>query len=72
MQKIQTVNDMSIQTAAAAEEQSVVSDDINRNLSNLNEQMQLTKQGAENTHSIAGKIDDLAEQISESVSQFKT
>ncbi len=72
MQKIQTVNDMSIQTAAAAEEQSVVSDDINRNLSNLNEQMQLTQQGAENTHSIAGKIDDLAERISESVSQFKT
>ena len=72
LSKIQTVNDMSIQTAAAAEEQSVVSEDINRNLNNLNEQTQLTKQGAENTQGIALNIDNLSEQIRGSVAQFKT
>lgn len=72
LSKIQTVNDMSIQTAAAAEEQSVVSEDINRNLNNLNEQTQLTKQGAENTQDIAQSINNLSEQIRQSVAKFKT
>lgn len=72
LSKIQTVNDMSIQTAAAAEEQSVVSEDINRNLNNLNEQTQLTKQGAESTQDIAQSINNLSEQIRQSVAKFKT
>lgn len=68
---ITTVSDMSIQTATATEEQTAVTDDINRNLHSLNEQIVLTTEIATDTNETSGQIQLLAESIESGVGRFK-
>ena len=72
MEIIQKVNDMSIQTATATEQQSVVSEDINKNLHDLSDQTKLTEQGAQNVNNIAVNLRSISADIQQGVSQFRT
>ncbi|MGJ8679016.1 methyl-accepting chemotaxis protein [Paraglaciecola sp.] len=68
---VESINAMSIQTAAATEQQSVVSDDINNNLKALNEQAKLTKAEANKTKIASQDIISMANSINNGVEQFK-
>jgi methyl-accepting chemotaxis protein len=68
---VSQVNDMSIQTAAATEEQTAVSDEINQNLSSLTEQTGVMKDSSNDTNGVSQHIKDLASNISNGVSRFK-
>lgn len=68
---VTTVSDMSIQTAAATEEQTAVTDDINQNLRQLNEQIQLANDVAASTNSASMDVKSLAHNIDAGVSRFK-
>lgn len=72
MEIINRVNDMSMQTAAAAEEQSAVSDDINRNLVDLNAQTKMTQEEAVKVQNIAVNLHTISGDILRGVSKFKT
>lgn len=72
MEIINRVNDMSMQTAAAAEEQSAVSDDINRNLVDLNAQTKMTQEEAAKVQNIAVNLHTISGDILRGVSKFKT
>ncbi|MCF2949469.1 methyl-accepting chemotaxis protein [Paraglaciecola aquimarina] len=68
---VNTISAMSIQTAAATEQQSVVSDGINNNLQDLNAQTQSTKVEADHTKAAANELTTIASSISQGVNQFK-
>ena len=68
---ITVVSDMSIQTATATEEQTAVTDDINRNLHSLNEQIVLTKEISTETNETSSQIQLLSESIESGVGRFK-
>jgi methyl-accepting chemotaxis protein len=67
---VNTISAMSIQTAAATEEQSVVSDGINSSLQELNAQTQQTRAEANNTKTGATEISAMATSISNGVGKF--
>jgi len=68
---ITTVSDMSIQTATATEEQTAVTDDINRNLHDLNEQIITSKAISSDTNEAANQIQLLAKNIEDGIGRFK-
>jgi methyl-accepting chemotaxis protein len=68
---VTTVSDMSIQTATATEEQTAVTDDINRNLHSLNEQIIMTKDISSDTNEASSQIQLLAKNIEDGVGRFK-
>jgi len=72
MEVVQKVNEMSIQTATATEQQSVVSEDINKNLHSFNEQIKLSKDGADQTKSVSVQISEMSNDLQTAISQFKT
>ena len=71
LNSITTVNDMSIQTATATEEQTAVTEDINRNLHALNEQIITTKEISTDTYNESNQIQKLAKNIEGGVGRFK-
>lgn len=72
MEIINRINDMSMQTAAAAEEQSAVSDDINRNLVDLNAQTKMIQEEAAKVQNIVVNLHTISGDILRGVSKFKT
>jgi len=68
---VTTVSDMSIQTATATEEQTAVTDEINRNLHDLNEQIIVTKEISLDTNDASSQIQLLAQNIKDGVDRFK-
>jgi len=68
---IQRVNDMSTQIASAAEEQSVVTEEINRNIVQINEMTEQTAVGAKQTSAASVDQTRLAAELQEMVSSFK-
>nr|WP_086938483.1 methyl-accepting chemotaxis protein [Thaumasiovibrio occultus] len=66
------VNDMSIETASATEQQTMATEDINNHLLQLNDQVQTTKSVSERTHLNAEEVRQLANNIAEGISRFKT
>lgn len=68
---VSQVNDMSIQTAAATEEQTAVSDEINQNLTSLTQQTSIMKESAVATNAAAQQIKGLSADISNGVKRFK-
>ncbi|MCW8906231.1 MAG: methyl-accepting chemotaxis protein [Sedimenticola sp.] len=68
---IQRVNDMSTQIASAAEEQSVVAEEINRNIVQINEMTEQTAVGAKQTSAASVDQTKLAAELQEMVSSFK-
>ncbi len=70
--KIDTINDMNNLIANAAEQQSMVAEEINRNISNISSVSNETSVGARNTTTACRELLTLASQLKEMVGQFKT
>lgn len=66
-----TVNNMSIQTATATEEQTAVSNDINKNLHDLNEQIITSKTISSDTNEASNQIQLLTQNIENGIDRFK-
>ncbi len=71
-ERIFTINDMNNQIATAAEEQTAVAEEINRNVSNINHVSQETSVGAQNTAAACHELLELANQLRVIVRNFKT
>ncbi len=65
------INDMNLQIAAAAEEQSAVAEEINRNVANISAAADGTSRGATATHEQSEVLVELAAELRRLVSQFK-
>jgi methyl-accepting chemotaxis protein len=67
-QSVATIANMATQIATAAEEQTAVSDEINRNIVNISDETRLTVANAEQSHTASVQVEQLKAQIE----QFKT
>jgi len=65
------INDMSIQIASAAEEQSATADEINRNITNISEMANETTAGAQQTAAASGDLARLGTELQELVGRFR-
>ncbi len=70
-QAVSLINDMNNQIASAAEEQSAVAEDINRNVSNIGEVAQQVAGGAEEASQASAGLTRLAEQQRRLINQFR-
>lgn len=68
---VDKVNMMALQTASATEEQSQVSDEVNRNLHDLKEATDRTGELVESTHDVAGALSKGARELYQRVANFK-
>jgi len=68
---VEGINDMSTQIASAAEEQSVVAEEINRNIVSITDMAEQTAAGTENTASASDELAQLATQLQDMVGQFR-
>ncbi|MCP4992100.1 MAG: hypothetical protein GY928_40450 [Colwellia sp.] len=68
---VASINDMAAQIATAAEEQTSVNEEINRNITNISTISDSTSVEAENTHHSSKEFGELANNLSLLVSQFK-
>ncbi len=66
-----TINDLNAQIASAAEEQSSVAEEINRNIVNISQVAEQTNQGAQQTAAASEELARLAEQLQGLVGQFR-
>ncbi|MFK5950862.1 MAG: methyl-accepting chemotaxis protein [Methylococcales bacterium] len=71
-ERIDIISNMNNQIASAAEEQTAVAEEINRNIRNISEVANETSQGAKNTSEACDELLDLANQLRAAVGQFKT
>lgn len=71
-QRIDTINDMNNQIASAAEEQTAVAEEINRNISNISHVSEETSVGAKNTADACNELLALADQLRTTVGSFRT
>ncbi|MFA5627794.1 MAG: methyl-accepting chemotaxis protein [Thiohalomonadaceae bacterium] len=70
-QAVDTINDLNTQIASAAEEQSSVAEEINRNIVNISHVAEQTNQGSQQTAEASEELARLAEQLQGLVSQFR-
>ncbi|MCH8497851.1 MAG: methyl-accepting chemotaxis protein [Marinobacter sp.] len=66
-----TINNMTVQIASAAEEQSSVTEEMNRSISRINEVANETAQGAQENNLTAQNLVQLAEKLKQITSQFR-
>lgn len=66
-----SINDMNIQIATAAEEQSSVAEEINRNIVNISRSAEATAEGAQKTAQAGDQLARLAAELQTMVAQFK-
>ena len=66
-----TINDMNMQIAAAAEEQSAVTEEINRNISNITMQAEETSQASTQTADTGQELAMLASDLNNRIHHFK-
>jgi methyl-accepting chemotaxis protein len=71
-ERIFTINDMNNQIASAAEEQTAVAEEINRNISNISHVSEETSLGAKNTAEACNELLELANQLRSTVGNFRT
>ena len=69
-QAVDQINTMNTQIASAAEEQSTVTEEINRNIVNINEVAEQTSEGAAQAKQASDDLAKLSEQLKQLVSQF--
>ncbi|UVK97926.1 methyl-accepting chemotaxis protein [Pseudomonas sp. B21-048] len=70
-QAVSVINDMNTQIASAAEEQSAVADDINRNVINIGQVANEVAGGADESSAASADLTQLAEQQRRLINQFK-
>lgn len=68
---VATIHTMNTQIASAVEEQSAVSEEMNRNITNINQLSEETAGGAQQTAANSEDLAKLAEQLKTSMAQFK-
>ncbi|QDE31329.1 methyl-accepting chemotaxis protein [Shewanella polaris] len=68
---VNTITEMNIQIASAANEQCAVSNEINKNITNINDIVIKTTEGAIQTASASEDLADLSKQLNTLVGQFK-
>ncbi|MCE0494772.1 methyl-accepting chemotaxis protein [Vibrio salinus] len=68
---VDTINAMNIQIASAANEQVSVSDEINRNIANINDAVTQTVDTCEQSENASQELRVLAQQLSQHMSHFK-
>ena len=68
---VATISDMNTQIASAAEEQSAVAEEINRNVVNINSMAEDVTNGAAQTSNASHSLAELASQLQHLVRQFK-
>jgi len=68
---ITSINDMNTQIAAAAEQQSAVSEEINKNVVNISQISEQTASGAEQTTAASSELSRLATDLQGLIKQFK-
>lgn len=71
-ERIDTINDMNNQIAHAAEEQTAVAEEINRNVSNISHVSEETAIGAQNTATACNELLELANHLRSTVGSFRT
>jgi methyl-accepting chemotaxis protein len=69
---VNTITNMNVQIASAAEEQSAVAEEINRNIVAINDVTGETSEGATETAAACKKEANLAAHLQMLVNQFKT
>lgn len=69
--EVTTINDMNTQIATAAEEQSAVAEEIDRNVTNISHIADTTSEGAKQTAQISEELVRLAAELERQVSRFK-
>jgi len=69
---VSRINDMTLQTATATEEQSAVSEEINRHVLNIAHMADRTAAGAVSTSSAATELKELAEKLSLQIDRYRT
>jgi methyl-accepting chemotaxis protein len=69
---VATINDMNAQIASAAEEQSSVAEEINRNIVTVSQVAEQVSVGAQQTATTSEELARLAEQLQGMVKQFRT
>ncbi len=70
--KIEIVQDMNTLIASAAEEQTAVAEEINRNIHSISKVSEQTSQGMQKTAASSHELLELADQLKQTVNQFKT
>ncbi|MEI8634473.1 methyl-accepting chemotaxis protein [Vibrio sp. PP-XX7] len=70
-QSVNEINDLSLQIATSAEEQSSVTEDINRNMVAMREVMQTINENGDNTVSTTRRLMETNHQLLDIVGQFK-
>ncbi|SHO56949.1 methyl-accepting chemotaxis protein [Vibrio quintilis] len=68
---VNEINDLSVQIATSAEEQSSVTEDINRSMVNIREMMQRINDNGDSTAQTAQRLIQTNQQLSDIVGQFK-
>ncbi len=71
-ESVATISNMTTQIATAAEQQTSVTNDINRNIVNISDEARLTATNAGQSNAASGQVDSLSQQLKSQVSQFKT
>jgi len=71
VRSVESINEMNTLIAAAAEEQSAVSEEINRNVVNISQISEQTASGATQTTSASSELSHLATDLQKLVGQFK-
>ncbi|MCY1293666.1 Methyl-accepting chemotaxis protein McpU [compost metagenome] len=70
-QAVSVINDMNIQIASAAEEQSAVAEDLNRNVTTIGQVANQVASGANEASEASAGLTRLAEQQRRLINQFK-
>ncbi len=71
-ERVAQINDLNTQIATAAEEQSAVADEMNRNIVNISHETSRTTEAAGQTAAASETLAQLAEQLQDFVSRFNT
>jgi len=69
--QVDRINDMNTQIASAAEQQSTVSEEVNRSIQNINQMAEQTAENAQQASNASQQLSSAANKLSELVNHFK-